>query len=130
MSERHDRWSWLSRDIPHRDASVVRHLLEKWAALRPDRVFVRYDGGEAWTFRETLEHASRAAAGLSAIAFAGYALSRTTGLPSAKDDIGNWFEPLGLATLFAEAVVFVVSARALTTQRRSPGITAGPARGR
>jgi hypothetical protein len=57
------------------------------------------------------------AVGLSAVAFLGYALSRTTGLPSAKDDIGNWFEPLGIGTLFAEAVVFGVGLRALVALR-------------
>ena len=33
---------------------------------------------------------------------AGYVLSRTTGLPNATGDIGNWTEPLGLASLFVE----------------------------
>jgi len=33
---------------------------------------------------------------------AGYILTRTTGLPQAMDDIGNWTEPLGLASLFVE----------------------------
>src|SRR3954466_14740908 len=41
-----------------------------------------------------------AAAGLAASALAGYVLSRTVGLPGATDDIGNWAEPLGLASLF------------------------------
>ena len=58
-----------------------------------------------------------AAAGLSGLAFAGYALSRTTGLPAAHDDVGNWFEPLGLATLFLEASVLLVSIRELTAGR-------------
>lgn len=59
-----------------------------------------------------------AALGLSVAAFAGYALSRTTGLPAATDDIGNWFEPLGIVTLFAELVVAAVSVRALQAHRR------------
>ena len=59
------------------------------------------------------------AAGLSAAAFIGYALSRTTGLPAAKDDIGNWFESLGIATLFAEVLVFAVSMRAIAALRRT-----------
>jgi hypothetical protein len=50
-----------------------------------------------------------AAAGLAASAAVGYVLSRTTGLPNAMDDIGNWTEPLGLASLFVEGVVFAVS---------------------
>jgi len=65
------------------------------------------DDRRAWT----------GAAALAAIAAVAFILSRTTGLPSAKDDIGNWFEPLGLATLFAEAVVVAVSLRALASLR-------------
>jgi hypothetical protein len=45
------------------------------------------------------------AAGLAASALIGYVLSRTTGLPHASDDVGNWTEPLGLASLFVEATV-------------------------
>jgi hypothetical protein len=50
-----------------------------------------------------------AAAGLAAGALAGYVISRTVGLPSATDDIGNWTEPLGLASLFVEGTVVGVS---------------------
>jgi hypothetical protein len=50
-----------------------------------------------------------AAAGLAGSAMAGYVLSRTTGLPNATDDIGNWTEPLGLASLFVEGVVVAVA---------------------
>ena len=46
-----------------------------------------------------------AAALVAASAFAGYVLSRTTGLPNATDDIGNWTEPLGLASLVVEGFV-------------------------
>jgi hypothetical protein len=48
------------------------------------------------------------AAGLAASAAVGYVLSRTTGLPNATGDIGNWTEPLGLASLFVEAAVATV----------------------
>jgi hypothetical protein len=50
-----------------------------------------------------------AAAGLAASAAVGYVLSRTTGLPSASGDIGNWTEPLGLASLFVEGGVAAVA---------------------
>lgn len=47
-----------------------------------------------------------AAAALIAVGtMAGYVFSRTTGLPSSSGDIGNWLEPLGLASLFVEAVI-------------------------
>ena len=51
---------------------------------------------------------------LPAAAIVGYVLTRTTGLPQAKDDIGNWTEPLGLAALFTEGAVIAVAAYALT----------------
>jgi hypothetical protein len=50
-----------------------------------------------------------AAAGLALSAAIGYVLSRTTGLPSATGDIGNWTEPLGLASLFVEGGVAAVA---------------------
>src|SRR4051794_36381357 len=50
-----------------------------------------------------------AAAGLAGSAALGYVLSRTTGLPNATGDIGNWTEPLGLASLFVEGGVVAVS---------------------
>jgi len=52
----------------------------------------------------------------------GYALSRTAGLPGApSDDIGNWAEPLGLASLLVEGIVVwlcltgIVEARKVAT---------------
>jgi xanthine/uracil permease len=50
-----------------------------------------------------------AAAGLALSAAIGYVLSRTTGLPNATGDIGNWTEPLGLASLFVEGGVAAVA---------------------
>jgi len=50
---------------------------------------------------------------LSAATFTGYLLSRTTGLPAATRDIGNWTEPLGLASLYVEGLVVAVSVTAL-----------------
>src|SRR3954469_25457952 len=41
-----------------------------------------------------------AAAGLAASAIIGFTLTRTVGLPQATGDIGNWSEPLGMASLF------------------------------
>jgi hypothetical protein len=50
-----------------------------------------------------------AAAVLALSAAIGYVLSRTTGLPQASGDIGNWTEPLGLASLFVEGGVAAVA---------------------
>ena len=43
-----------------------------------------------------------------------YVLSRTTGLPYATDDIGNWLEPLGVWALSLEGVVVLLSAYVLS----------------
>jgi hypothetical protein len=66
-----------------------------------------------------------AAAGLLAAAtLTGFVLSRTTGLPRASDDIGNWTEPLGLASMFVEGAVVVLAgyAWALARHERRPGV--------
>jgi hypothetical protein len=66
-----------------------------------------------------------AAAGLAASAAAGYVLSRTTGLPNATGDIGNWTEPLGLASLFVEGAVVAVALGAYAAIPRHVHVTAG-----
>jgi hypothetical protein len=57
------------------------------------------------------------AGGLAAVTFAAYAVSRTVGLPAATDDIGNWTESLGLASLFVEGAVAALSADMLLRLR-------------
>ena len=63
-------------------------------------VLLRRDDARAWV----------AAALFPAGAFAAFVVSRTVGLPQGADDIGNWWEPLGLASLFVEAAVVAVAA--------------------
>jgi hypothetical protein len=58
-----------------------------------------------------------AAAGVAASALVGFVVNRTVGLPNAVDDIGNWTEPLGLASLFVEGVTVAVSLAALAATR-------------
>jgi hypothetical protein len=57
----------------------------------------------------------RAAVLLAVGPMVGYVLSRTTGLPGADDDIGAWTDPLGLASLWVEAGVFLTSCYALVS---------------
>jgi hypothetical protein len=61
-----------------------------------------------------------AAGALAASAIAGYVINRTVGLPNATGDIGNWTEPLGLASLFVEGTLVAVSAYAYTVTARAP----------
>jgi hypothetical protein len=57
---------------------------------------------------------------LAASAITGYVLSRSVGLPNATGDIGNWTEPLGLASLFVESAVFAVSGYAYRAAAKAP----------
>jgi hypothetical protein len=67
--------------------------------------------------RGSASSAWRAAAGLSASVFVGYVLSRTTGLPGAGDDVGNWAESLGMASLFVEGAVISLASAVLWARR-------------
>jgi hypothetical protein len=60
------------------------------------------------------------AATLAAGTVAAFATSRTIGLPGAGggDDIGNWSEPLGVASLLVEALVVAVSLTAIARVRQ------------
>ncbi len=51
--------------------------------------------------------------GLALSTIIGYSINRTVGMPNATGDIGNWLEPLGLASLFLEAIVVAAGAHAL-----------------
>jgi hypothetical protein len=64
-----------------------------------------------------------AAAAVAASALVGFVVNRTVGLPNAMDDIGNWTEPLGLASLFVEGAVVAVSLAALAATRSLTAIS-------
>jgi hypothetical protein len=49
------------------------------------------------------------AGAIAVSALTGYVLTRTVGLPFDQSDIGNWGDPLGIASLFVEGVVAVAS---------------------
>jgi hypothetical protein len=57
------------------------------------------------------------ALGLSAATVMGFVATRTVGLPAATEDIGNWLEPLGLASLFVEGAVIVLALTGLLRRR-------------
>jgi hypothetical protein len=71
----------------------------------------------------TLVHSSdsrawTAAALLPLGAIGGYVLTRTIGLPQAMGDIGNWTEPLGLASLFVEGGLVTLATTVLAGRAR------------
>ena len=53
------------------------------------------------------------AAGCAAGPLAGFILTRSVGLPGATEDIGNWGEPLGVASLIVEGTLLLVAAAEL-----------------
>lgn len=61
-----------------------------------------------------------AAAGLAATVLAGFIVNRTFGMPNATGDIGNWTEPLGLASMVVEGLVVAVGIAGLRTARLAP----------
>jgi hypothetical protein len=74
------------------------------ASLVSAAMLLHGDNRKAWT----------SAGALSLATIAGYAINRTVGMPSSTADIGNWLEPLGLASLFVEAITVAVSLYALS----------------
>ena len=69
-----------------------------------------------------------ATAALPALILLGYVLSRTTGLPDATNDVGEWEEPLGLASMVVEGLVVCVGGGVLARRRPAAGlVTAGVA---
>ena len=72
-------------------------------SLAAAAALIRADDGRGWL----------GALVLPAGAFAAFVWSRTIGLPSGADDIGNWWEPLGLASLFVEGCLVALSAAVL-----------------
>jgi hypothetical protein len=54
---------------------------------------------------------------LSISVLMGYVVNRTIGMPGAKDDIGNWFEPLGFLSIVIELFAVWHSVHAFQTIR-------------
>jgi hypothetical protein len=77
------------------------------ACLATAGALIRANAREAWL----------AAFVLPASAAIGFTLTRTVGLPQAHEDIGNWSEPLGLASLFVEGTLMATAAYALAALR-------------
>jgi len=87
------------------------------AAVATAGALIHLDDRRAWL----------SAGGLALLTLLGYAVNRTVGMPSATEDIGNWLEPLGLASLFVEATTAAVAVYALV-DGRSRGAASSPGR--
>lgn len=55
---------------------------------------------------------------LALLTFIAYCVNRTVGMPNAMDDIGNWSEPLGVASLVVEGAMVLLSAVMLSRRPR------------
>lgn len=49
----------------------------------------------------------------------GYVWSRSIGMPNYTDDIGNWSEPIGVASLVLEGLLLAIAALVLARSRRT-----------
>jgi hypothetical protein len=68
-------------------------------------ILLRTDSRRAWML----------AGGVAGLTLLGFLLTRTTGLPGFPDNVGNWLEPLGLASLWVEGMVLVLSVYEIAT---------------
>jgi crotonobetaine/carnitine-CoA ligase len=62
MSERHP--PWFDTRPPDRADCVVPRLIDRYAAATPDKLFIRFETGETWTWAETRRQALLTAAAL------------------------------------------------------------------
>ncbi len=89
--------------------------------------------------RESDARVWRVAGGLPGLILLGYVVSRTVGLPGFTSDMGEWTEPLGLASMVAEGLLVSLSVVVLGQPmareasaprgRQAPGAQPGAAAG-
>jgi hypothetical protein len=71
----------------------------------------------------------QAVGGLPALILLGYVVSRAVGLPDFTSDVGEWSEPLGLASMVAEGLLVFLTAAVLGLRQPVAGAAPAP-RGR
>ncbi len=72
----------------------------------------------AWLLSTSWRQGYALGALISLGAVAGYTLTRTTGLPNATGDIGNWSEPAGIISLLAEGAFLLLAVTQLRLRPR------------
>jgi hypothetical protein len=90
----------------------VLYMLLMIVTLVASAILLRTDSRRTWML----------AGGTAGLTLLGYVLTRTTGLPGFPDNVGNWTEPLGLASLWVEGGVIVLSVYKVMT---TPAIEGG-----
>lgn len=66
------------------------------------------------------DRAHLAAATVCGSAVLGYIATRLVAFPEIGDDVGNWFEPLGVVAVLAESVVVALAFTRMLTRFRDP----------
>lgn len=61
------------------------------------------------------------AVGVAVAPLIGFVWSRSIGMPSYTDDIGNWTEPIGVASLVVEGLLLVLAVGLFVRSRRRVG---------
>lgn len=82
--------SWRDPRVPMAEECVLGPLLERWAAVTPDKIFAMFETGESWTYADTLELVRRTAAGLQALGV-GQGDFVNVWMPAGPDTIRVWF---------------------------------------
>ena len=57
----------MTAAIPPRETCVLRYVLDRWAAAKPDEVFSVFEDGETWTYAETRARTRRLGTSLQAL---------------------------------------------------------------
>jgi crotonobetaine/carnitine-CoA ligase len=83
-------WDWVGPELPRRDLSVLRHILEQRAGDMPNREYVRFEDGRSWSYTQTWQHAKQAAAGLAGLGVGANDVVLAL-LPNGPDYLKTWF---------------------------------------
>ena len=57
----------MTGSVPVREECVLRYVLDRWAAERPDQIFARFENGSEWSFAETRKRIRRLGAALQTL---------------------------------------------------------------
>ncbi|MGB3502675.1 MAG: AMP-binding protein [Mesorhizobium sp.] len=80
----------LDPRMPKPEDCIQRLMLEKWAAMQPDKVFAVFQDGESWTYEQTLREAISAANALRALGVR-QGERVLVWLPNSADCLRAWF---------------------------------------
>jgi crotonobetaine/carnitine-CoA ligase len=79
----------LEARIPEREECTVGELLSRWGRERPAHPFLEFEQGDAWSFAETLDRVSRAAASLQRLGV-GRGSHVVCWLPNVREAVLGW----------------------------------------